>query len=336
MHRVLPQVRFPVLIGSMETMLDILTAMGRMSFADFMRTALYHPELGYYSRRDRVRVGTRRDADFFTSESMGPVFAHLVAEAAWNLAAPFREEGAVFVEMGAEPGAANVPSLASSSFVGAVALRRGELLPAGAPVVLFSNELFDAQPFYRVVRRDGVWRECGVEVRDGHAVEILLEDFSEPVAAFAEKFPDVAKDGCRMDLPLEAEQLMRDIVSNRDVRAVIAFDYGLDWADVLYRRPAGTARAYRRHELVENLLADPGEQDLTCHICWDGLESVLKEAGFSQVSTVRQESFFMHHAAAGIESVLRRGDLVECGRLRELIHPDHLGSAFQALSAVRL
>jgi len=42
-------------------------------FDAFMRLALYHPELGYY-RRDRLRVGRDRAADFYTSTSLGPLF----------------------------------------------------------------------------------------------------------------------------------------------------------------------------------------------------------------------------------------------------------------------
>ena len=41
-----------------------------------------------------------------------------------------------------------------------------------------------------------------------------------------------------------------------------------DWADLIGDRPAGTARAYYRHEATRDLLARPGEQDLTCHVCW--------------------------------------------------------------------
>ena len=66
----------------MDTLLEVLADNGTMTFADFMRTALYHPELGYHAQQDKVRVGTRRDADFYTAGSIGPVFAELVSGAA--------------------------------------------------------------------------------------------------------------------------------------------------------------------------------------------------------------------------------------------------------------
>jgi SAM-dependent MidA family methyltransferase len=105
--------------------------------------------------------------------------------------------------------------------------------------------------------------------------------------------------------------------------------------DILARRPAGTGRAYRAQKLCDNLLDAPGEQDLTCHIAWDGLEEVLRAAGFREVRLMRQEAFFMHHSADVIREVALRADPVECGKLRELIHPMRMGSAFQVLVARR-
>jgi len=318
----------------MKTLSELLADMGTMSFAEFMRTALYEPNLGYYARGDKLRVGTRPDADFYTSESLGPIFAELALGAAWNIAEPWQEQGIAFVEMGAEA-PNSVADAASPPFASGTALRRGQDIPTGTPVLLFSNELFDAQPFHRLLRLDGRWRECGVRMKDGKAEEVLLNRLSAPVTALEERLPPDVPDGYRMDLPLEAEALMARIAAQKNVVAIVAFDYGLDWADILYRRPAGTARAYRHHELCTDLLAAPGEQDLTCHICWDGLENVLRDAGFEDARTMRQESFFMRHAMEHIENIMGRGDMIEASKLRELIHPSRMGAAFQVLVATR-
>ena len=319
----------------METLAEVLAAKGRMSFAEFMRESLYHPGLGYYAREDRLRVGTRRDADFYTAESIGPVFAELVAGAAWKLAEPWREKDVRFVELGAEPEGPNVAERVCPPFGSSVALSRGFEIPDDGPVILFSNELFDAQPFHRVKFADGKWRECGVEFRDGRAEEILLDEYSAPVASFSARFPKEAPEGYRMDLPLEAGALLAEIAARQNVVAVIAFDYGYDWQDVFERRPNGSARAYRRQTLSKDILADPGEQDITCNVCWDGLENVLRKAGFSDIATERQESFFMRRSPEKIAEIVQGGDLVRRGKLAELIHPMRMGEVFQVLSAVR-
>ena len=49
---------------------------GRLSFAEFMAEALYHPQYGYYMA-PRDRIG--KAGDFFTSSSVHTVFGRLVA-----------------------------------------------------------------------------------------------------------------------------------------------------------------------------------------------------------------------------------------------------------------
>jgi SAM-dependent MidA family methyltransferase len=102
--------------------------------------------------------------------------------------------------------------------------------------------------------------------------------------------------------------------------------------------PAGTARAYHRHVQSNDLLARPGRQDLTCHICWDWIRDALIEKGFASPTVESQEAFFVHHAGAFIADLSAR----EAGRLSrdklsllQLIHPAHMGQKFQALWALR-
>jgi SAM-dependent MidA family methyltransferase len=319
----------------MGELLEILRAKGRMNFATFMQTALYEPGLGYYAKPGRRRVGRDSGADFATAESLGGVFAALAVAGAASVAGKWVKKGALFVEMGAEPGGECAARHASPPFAGALAVGLGDDLPAGKPFVLFSNELFDAQPFYRLVRLGGTWRECGVEIVGDKAVEVVLEKPCAQVEIFLSRLPADAPEGYRADLPLAAAALLAQLVLNEDVAAFVAFDYGLDWDDIVLRRPAGTARAYRAQQVAEDLLANPGEQDLTCHIAWDMMEEILRAAGFSSVRTESQESFFMHNAFAAMTKILSKADPVECGKLRELIHPMRMGSAFQVLSAVR-
>ena len=51
-----------------------IRANGPITFAEFMREALYHPQFGYYSRKDAVRF-----ADFYTSVDVHPIFGRLLA-----------------------------------------------------------------------------------------------------------------------------------------------------------------------------------------------------------------------------------------------------------------
>ncbi len=302
------------------------------SYAEFIKHALYHPKHGYYIRPGRMRVGHHAEADFYTSESLGAVFARLAARAAWERAGARGD--LTLVEIGAEPDG-GITMHACPPFSAAQVRRVGASLEGLPPCVVFCNELLDAQPFNRLVFSGGRWVELGVAADAEGLHEVLLPEPSPEVAARLHEFPSSADEGYRIDLPLGAERILALIARQPGVQAIVAYDYGLDWEDLCRRRPAGTARAYRRQQLVPSLLENPGGQDITCHVCWDHLERVLRAAGFDDIRLERQEAHIVRHAVPEIERIVRQGTLRERATLNELLHPARMGSAFQVLSARR-
>jgi SAM-dependent MidA family methyltransferase len=311
------------------------------SFAQFMELALYHPELGYY-RQPRARVGFAPKADFYTASSTGTVFGELVAAAAVRLLAPARPEDHFFVEIGAEPDRSVLDGV-THRFREVRTVRLGDERRLDDNCVVFSNELFDAQPFHRLVRRDGAWHELGVVLHDADTqqpqlVKVELPEFTSPVAAVRGLLPAEAEEGYRLDLPLAAETLCAQLAQPGWSGLFVAFDYGKTWAALAHETPAGTARAYRQHHQERDLLAAPGRQDLTCHICWDWLGAALATAGWSEVKLESQEAFLLHHAGATAEQIARSappGPDPRRSRLQELLHPGLLGQRFQVLHARR-
>jgi SAM-dependent MidA family methyltransferase len=301
-----------------------------------MELALYHPELGYY-RGNRQRVALGPSADFYTATSTGTVFGELVAAAAAKLLAPVRPQDFDFVELGAEPGGGVLAGVAHP-FREVRALHLGEPLEPSGGCVVFSNELFDAQPFHRVVFRDGAWRELGVAIDSGHLTEVELPALSPQIEALRSGLPASAPEGYRIDLPLAAVELCRRIAQAPWRGVFVAFDYGKSWAELANDTPTGTARAYRAHLQERDLLARPGRQDLTCHICWDWLADALSAAGFRDIRLESQEAFLIRHAseaAARIVSAAKPGPNTRRSRLNELLHPGLLGQRFQVLHARR-
>ena len=303
---------------------------GDMTFARFMELALYDPAVGYY-RRPRARVGYGPGTDFFTASTSGPVFGELLVAAIGQLLAGRNPADFTFVEIGAEPSGGVLAGVAHP--FGSV-----RIVPVGEPpalagaCVVFSNELFDAQPFRRFVFRDGSWHELGVGVRDG---ALTLTELAGSVPA---ALPATAPAGYVIDAPLAAADLAGRIASQAWNGLFVACDYGKSWAELTEACPAGTARAYFRHTQSNDLLARPGEQDLTCHICWDWLVATLSSHGFTAPTVESQEAFFIHHAA----DYIARTTAAEAARfsqkklsLLQLLHPSHLGQKFQVLHARR-
>ncbi len=301
---------------------------GRLSFARFMELALYHPEVGYY-RAGRERVGRAPGSDFITSATVGPLFGELVAAAAVHLLGPEAAPRHTFVEIGAEPGRSLLAGV-THPFAAVRTVRLGDPLDLTGECVVFSNELFDAQPCVRTVYRAGAWRERTVELgADGFLgeVEVPFPEDSQP-----------APEGYAFDRPLAAAGLAREIAGQPWRGLFLAFDYGKTERELRAECPAGTVRAYHRHRQERDLLARPGEQDLTCHVCWDWLAAELTAAGFSAPGLEFQETFFVRHAGPVIAAV----SAAEAARfsprkqaLLQLLHPGQMGQRFQVLHARR-
>lgn len=308
-----------------------------LSFADFMDLALYDPEVGYYMAV-RNRVGRDPGADFITSSSFDRVFGPLVAGAAQTLIAPETPADYAFAEIGAEP-RCGILDGDNHPFASASVIRVNEAITIPDRTVVFSNELFDAQPFHRVVFREGRWRELAVTFDNARFVWTERPTFSPEVEAISGNLPATTTDGYTIDLPMRARRLLETIVGQSWNGLFIAFDYGRTWRELTTNYPEGTGRSYRRHQQSDDLLANPGTQDLTCHVCWDWLEDTLKNAGFRSVVRSSQESFFLHHAPTVIEAMMASDpDPLSPVRsqLKQLLHPALMGQRFEVLSGLRL
>ena len=179
-----------------------------MSFARFMELALYHPALGYY-RHPRIGYGTGND--FFTATTSGPVFGELVCAACVKLLGKRNPHEHTFVEIGANS-AGGVLAGVMHPFGHAKTVRLGDAFEFNGPCVVFSNELFDAQPFRRLRFRDCHWRELGVSVRDGALAEIELP---RPESPLPSAFPERATEGYTIDVPLAAVALLETIACQK-------------------------------------------------------------------------------------------------------------------------
>ena len=172
---------------------------GPISFAEYMRECLYHPEFGYYSKPE-----SRRFADFYTSVDVHPIFGRLLARQLaemWDVLG--RPSKFHVIEAGAGTGrlAAHILDFAMRSlpeFYAAVryfaveqsAARRGRHaetlqkhlenstaesaaeipseIPAGC---VFSNELLDAFPVHCVVCERGALSQIYVGLKGDSFIE---------------------------------------------------------------------------------------------------------------------------------------------------------------------
>ena len=276
-----------------------------------------------------------RESDFFTASSLKSAFAPIILEASINLAKavslPLNE--LAWIEIGPEPGN-QLFSEIETPFRTNTSIALGESLQIEGPAIVFSNELFDAQAFSSVVFRQGRWLEKRVEVSDEGIAAIECESQSDDVL------------GRLPDLPYPAPGRLYHRSANRSDRfargyrrldwqgVFLAFDYGKTWQSLAFDTAQGTGRAYSSHQQRSDLMDKIGEQDITCHICWDWLIHKLEEHGFKSIELQSQESFILRGAPEFLERAFE-GENDQMGPLRQLVHPAMMGQKFQLSSAIR-
>ena len=119
---------------------------------------------------------------------------------------------------------------------------------------------------------------------------------------------------------------------------LLTFDYGLTAEEFIRpERAQGTLRGYRDHRMSADLLACPGEQDLTAHVNFSALRTAGENVGLRTERFEPQANFLVRVA----ELAGREGSLFPAwspARLRQfqtLTHPEHLGRPFRVLAQTR-
>ena len=248
---------------------------GSVPFSRFMEVALYHPEHGYYvTPRDPFG----KEGDFYTASQLQPVFGRLIACALRQCRAALGETpGFTVVEWGAGRGEM-APGLSEFNYFG-VDFACGHT-PLQFEGVVFSNELFDALPVDVARIRDGVaccmnvalgdsrfvWREAG-------PLRPEWQDYAMSLLPHFRGEPDVW-----IELPVRLRETVAKMCAPLTRGSIVTIDYGYT-ARELVRFPRGTLMGYRQHAAIDDVLRDPGLQDITAHVPFTHLEDAARAEG---------------------------------------------------------
>jgi len=200
--------------------------------------------------------------------------------------------------------------------------------------IIFSNELLDAMP----VRRFGwdaaarKWFEWGVGFEGGKFVWARLENsgFQVPNSGLEAVLPD----GYVIETSPAAEAWWREAAETLAQGKLLAIDYGFT-ADEEFSpsRLNGTLRAYHRHRLAEDVLANPGEQDLTAHVNFSAIQKIGEAVGLRTETFSAQSQFLSRIVEKIFQQPPSFGEWApkQTRQFQTLTHPEHLGRAFRLL-----
>ncbi len=336
---------------------DLLTLASRhetgISFAEFMRSALYHPEEGYYAAPKPIGRG----GDFFTSVSVGPCFAFLLARHILNIrAALFPDTSMDVVEQGAHDGQLSADLLTQTSppaawshhivepnprFREVQSARLGEsarIVPSLADTsplqgVFLCNELLDAFPVRRLRFEKGRWREIRVVAASGRLSEATF-DLPFPATGRWTWLPIEATPGFETEVCEEIGPWLDELTAAMPRGVALMIDYGGTAAEsLLPERADGSVRGYREHRRVQDPLESPGQVDLTADVNFTHVWLEAKDRGWNLIGFADQAQFLTGIAAGfpdpeQFPASLRR-------QFHTLIHPGFMGRRFRVMALGR-
>ncbi len=212
--------------------------------------------------------------------------------------------------------------------------------------IIFGNELLDAMPV-RVFRWNAartLWAEwgvgcdherfCWVPMAESPA-PFSLRSATEPgfgVARLSESLPE----GYQMEICEPAIRWWRDAGICLDLGWLLTLDYGFRLEERFSpSRIHGTLRSYRQHCAVQDVLAAPGEQDITAQVDFSGLQLAGEEVGLRSRELICQQRFLTRAATLVWGGSREAWDAKSTRQFQTLTHPCHLGAAFQVLVQTR-
>lgn len=349
------------LVGHLCQLID--AAGGWISFADYMRAALYAPGLGYYSG-GATKFGAA--GDFITAPEISPLFGQSLAQ---TVAAVLAEvPDGIVLELGAGTGKLAVQVLGELARLGrlpaqycildlsaelrerqraAIATALPQLLdrvtwldalPERWEGMLIANEVLDAVPC-QLVHRDaaGTLFERGISVgAQGFtfsdrplADPALLASASQLPADYTSEFQP------------EAAALIASCAAGLDRGAMLWLDYGFPAREFYHpQRSEGTLMGHYRHHSVHDPFWLPGLTDLTCHVDFSAIYQAGATAGLALEGYVSQGQYLLD---CGILEGLEQHTLnsspqehaLALNAVQKLLSPAEMGELFKVIAFSR-
>lgn len=273
-----------------------IQAAGPLPFSAFMQAALYEPDLGYYAR---LR-GFGPEGDFITSPEVHPAFGYLLGCQALELwerlerPSPLRVlelgggSGALArslllaLEQGGVPAEYWLDEISPSLRAAQAHTLQGQPVRWGRPAdahLLLANEVLDALPFDRVVRRDGALRELRVGLAESGAFTwVETPDASSEILAYFRDLGVELADGAVAEVRTGLAAWTAEALAPLRRGLALLVDYGAPAAD-LFRKPSGTLLTYFRHTMGSDPLIRVGQQDISAHVDFSTVATAAHRAG---------------------------------------------------------
>ncbi len=339
----------------------IRDAGGSVSFADYMRWALYEPMLGYYSG-GAAKLG--KAGDFVTAPELGDLFGRTLAR---GIAPLLEQTDAQILELGAGTGRLAKTVLSELDALGirvkaySILDLSGELrarqqsllgkesrlqwlsaLPDRFSGVVLANEVLDAMPVKLACLKDGGWHERCVACLSGQFCfedRTASSDFLSQVAESLGGHMDTAglPDGYLTEIHPYALGFIRSLsaMMGQGKSAAVLVDYGFPAHEYyLPERSAGTLMCHYRHQAHDDPFHLPGLQDITAHVNFTAVAQTAAESGLDVLCYTSQAGFLMASGIMALLPSIAKRDVASILLRQEavkLLSPAEMGELFKVM-----
>jgi len=341
---------------------------GCISFAEFMHAVLYAPGLGYYSA-GATKFGAA--GDFVTAPEVSSLFGHVLARQCAAVLACI--ESSSILEFGAGSGKlaadlltrlAQLDALPESYMILEVSADLRERqeaflinavpelaarvswldqLPDEHRGVIIANEVLDALPVERFVRRAGHVAQLCIAVEDDRFTmgeRDAPDALAAAVTSIEQDLGQALPDGYISEVCLAAPAWTADIGSRLREGVAFLFDYGVSRREYYAPdRSDGWLRCHFRHHAHNDALILPGIQDITAWVDFSGVAAAAIESGLEIAGYVSQAHFLidggMTDELADFSELAPAAQLELSGQVKLLTLPGEMGENFKCLGISR-
>lgn len=321
---------------------------GPISLEEYMSICLHHPKYGYYAKNNLSFSPIGGDGDFITAPEIGQVFGETIAFWCihqWHLLGTPHTIN--LVELG--PGNGTMirdilQTFQSLNIDTNIVVHLVEISPIlkikqrnilssyqniyhyssideislNDPTIVLANEFFDALPINQKIKIENYW----------HARVVALNEHSE--LCFA---PKISTPNDRVDIAEESSASMETLLKiisllHKNTGSCLIIDYG-------YMEGSGdTLQAVHQHSSC-CVFKNPGNIDLTAHVNFGKLSSILTEKNISYTLTTQGQFLSQFGAKERTHNLVEQNPLYKHtleSALHRLTDNDKMGQLFKVLS----
>lgn len=356
---------------------DKIQAQGTIPFDEYMELCLYHPEYGYYTS-DHIKLGREGDFYTSTSigDVMGEILADYVVESilgtkpiegeielvewgggngqlARQILDAFRTKHTSFYEhlryicVEKSPFHRTLQRKACADHLQHVHWKDetdlfscwSKQTQISNPVIVLSNELLDAFPVRRAVRKNHAWHELRVGWKQGNdRPHLEVAPLSGELKYYLAPYTELGQEGQQIEISLQGLDWYQRLASALpEASTIITIDYG-DVREELWatHRMNGTLMCYFQHQADDDPFERIGQKDMTAHVNFSDLMQVGQENGLKTERFETQKQFLIE---TGILSQLQNHNILDPFHpivrknrsIRQLLLSDGMSELFKVL-----